>query len=70
MRLQRPSDGNHVVGLSIRLTSQGEWSHLEPRPVIGPDLAVARFLLSLTFGVGIGLIMALIYQNPAFLERL
>mgnify|MGYP000877287364 CR=1 FL=1 len=30
--------------------------------IIGPDLAVARFLLSLTFGIGIGLIMALIFR--------
>ncbi|MBL8465923.1 MAG: permease, partial [Thauera sp.] len=30
--------------------------------VIGPDLAIARFLLSLTFGIGIGLIMALLFR--------
>ncbi|GAB3540574.1 hypothetical protein GCM10027343_09840 [Noviherbaspirillum agri] len=30
--------------------------------VIGPDLAIARFLLSLAFGIGIGLIMALIFH--------
>ncbi|MBN8442383.1 MAG: permease [Thauera sp.] len=30
--------------------------------IIGPDLAIARFLLSLTFGIGIGLIMALIFR--------
>ncbi len=30
--------------------------------VIGPDLAIARLLLSLTFGIGIGLIMALIFR--------
>ncbi|MDY0012521.1 MAG: permease [Rhodocyclaceae bacterium] len=30
--------------------------------IIGPDLAVARFLLALIFGVGIGLIMALIFR--------
>ncbi|AVR88031.1 permease [Thauera aromatica] len=31
--------------------------------IIGPDLALARFLLSLTFGIGIGLIMALIFHR-------
>src|SRR5512138_3583619 len=31
--------------------------------VIGPDLAAARLLLSLVFGVGIGLIMALIFRH-------
>src|SRR5512143_4229756 len=31
--------------------------------VIGPDLAIARLLLSLTFGVGIGMIMALIFSR-------
>lgn len=31
--------------------------------IIGTDLAVARFLLSLTFGIGIGLIMALIFRS-------
>lgn len=30
--------------------------------IIGPDLAIARLLLSLTFGIGIGLIMALIFR--------
>lgn len=30
--------------------------------VIGPDLAAARFLLSLIFGIGIGLIMALMFR--------
>jgi uncharacterized membrane protein YraQ (UPF0718 family) len=30
--------------------------------VIGPDLAIARLILSLTFGIGIGLIMALIFR--------
>ena len=30
--------------------------------VIGADLAIARFLLSLTFGIGIGLIMALLFH--------
>lgn len=30
--------------------------------VIGPDLAIARFVLSLAFGIGIGLIMALIFH--------
>jgi uncharacterized membrane protein YraQ (UPF0718 family) len=30
--------------------------------IIGPDLAIARFLLSLAFGIGIGLIMALIFH--------
>src|SRR5574342_327913 len=30
---------------------------------IGPDLALARLLLSLTFGFGIGLIMALIFSR-------
>lgn len=30
--------------------------------IIGPDLAIARFLLSLTFGIGIGVIMALIFR--------
>ena len=31
--------------------------------IIGPDLAFARFFLSLTFGVGIGMIMALIFSR-------
>ncbi|MGB8253018.1 MAG: permease, partial [Anaerolineaceae bacterium] len=31
--------------------------------VIGADLAFARFFLSLTFGIGIGLIMALIFRK-------
>jgi uncharacterized membrane protein YraQ (UPF0718 family) len=31
--------------------------------VIGPDLALARLLLSLAFGIGIGLIMALIFRR-------
>jgi uncharacterized protein len=31
--------------------------------IIGPDLAVARLLLSLAFGVGIGLIMALLFRS-------
>jgi uncharacterized membrane protein YraQ (UPF0718 family) len=31
--------------------------------VIGPDLAAARLLLSLAFGIGIGLIMALIFRR-------
>lgn len=31
--------------------------------VIGPDLALARLLLSLVFGVGIGLIMALLFRR-------
>jgi uncharacterized membrane protein YraQ (UPF0718 family) len=31
--------------------------------VIGPDLAFARLFLSLTFGIGIGLIMALIFRS-------
>jgi uncharacterized membrane protein YraQ (UPF0718 family) len=31
--------------------------------VIGPDLAFARLFLSLTFGIGIGLIMALIFRR-------
>jgi uncharacterized membrane protein YraQ (UPF0718 family) len=30
--------------------------------IIGPDLAVARLILSLVFGIGIGLIMALIFR--------
>lgn len=30
--------------------------------IIGPDLAIARFVLSLIFGIGIGLIMALIFR--------
>jgi len=30
--------------------------------VIGPDLAIARLILSLVFGIGIGLIMALIFR--------
>jgi uncharacterized membrane protein YraQ (UPF0718 family) len=30
--------------------------------IIGPDLAAARFILSLLFGIGIGLIMALIFR--------
>jgi uncharacterized membrane protein YraQ (UPF0718 family) len=31
--------------------------------IIGPDLALARLLLSLGFGIGIGLIMALLFHN-------
>lgn len=31
--------------------------------VIGPDLALARFILSLSFGIGIGIIMALIFRH-------
>jgi uncharacterized protein len=31
--------------------------------IIGPDLAFARFFLSLAFGVGIGMIMALIFRR-------
>jgi uncharacterized protein len=31
--------------------------------IIGPDLAVARFLLSLAFGIGIGMIMALLFHS-------
>lgn len=31
--------------------------------IIGPDLAVARFVLSLVFGIGIGMIMALIFSR-------
>jgi uncharacterized membrane protein YraQ (UPF0718 family) len=31
--------------------------------IIGPDLAAARFILSLIFGIGIGLIMALIFRE-------
>lgn len=31
--------------------------------VIGPDLALARFVLSLAFGIGIGIIMALIFRH-------
>lgn len=31
--------------------------------VIGPDFALARLLLSLVFGIGIGLIMALVFTN-------
>jgi len=31
--------------------------------IIGPDLAVARLVLSLAFGIGIGLIMALIFSR-------
>ncbi|MFM8425728.1 MAG: permease [Chloroflexota bacterium] len=31
--------------------------------VIGPDLAMARFILSLAFGIGIGIIMALIFRH-------
>lgn len=31
--------------------------------LIGPDLALARFFLSLLFGVGIGLIMALLFRQ-------
>lgn len=31
--------------------------------VIGPDLALARLFLSLTFGIGIGLIMALMFRT-------
>ncbi|MBI3153945.1 MAG: permease [Burkholderiales bacterium] len=30
--------------------------------IIGPDLAIARLLLSLVFGIGIGLIMALVFR--------
>jgi uncharacterized protein len=30
---------------------------------IGPDLAIARFVLSLSFGIGIGMIMALIFNK-------
>jgi uncharacterized membrane protein YraQ (UPF0718 family) len=30
--------------------------------IIGPDLAVARFLLSLAFGIGIGMIMAMLFH--------
>lgn len=30
--------------------------------IIGPDLAIARLILSLVFGIGIGLIMALIFR--------
>jgi uncharacterized membrane protein YraQ (UPF0718 family) len=30
--------------------------------IIGPDLAIARLVLSLTFGIGIGLIMALLFR--------
>src|SRR5574339_742283 len=30
---------------------------------IGPDLALARLLLSLVFGIGIGLLMALIFRS-------
>jgi uncharacterized membrane protein YraQ (UPF0718 family) len=31
--------------------------------IIGPDLAFARFFLSLAFGIGIGLLMALIFRS-------
>jgi uncharacterized protein len=31
--------------------------------VIGPDLAIARLVLSLVFGIGIGLVMALVFRN-------
>src|SRR5512143_2530444 len=31
--------------------------------VIGPDLAIARLVLSLAFGIGIGLIMALLFRK-------
>jgi uncharacterized protein len=31
--------------------------------IIGPDLAVARLVLSLAFGIGIGLIMALVFRS-------
>src|SRR5512138_516498 len=31
--------------------------------IIGPDLAFARLVLSLTFGIGIGIIMALIFRH-------
>jgi hypothetical protein len=31
--------------------------------IIGPDLAVARFVLSLAFGIGIGLMMALLFHS-------
>lgn len=34
--------------------------------VIGPDLAIARFVLSLAFGIGIGLIMALVFRADDF----
>src|SRR5512142_668109 len=34
--------------------------------VIGPDLALARFGLSLAFGIGIGMIMALIFRHEDF----
>src|SRR5512143_3102982 len=34
--------------------------------VIGADLAFARLLLSLTFGIGIGMIMALIFRHEDF----
>ena len=30
--------------------------------VIGPDLAIARLVLSLAFGIGIGLVMALLFR--------
>lgn len=31
--------------------------------IIGPDLAIARFILSLAFGIGIGIIMALLFRH-------
>jgi uncharacterized membrane protein YraQ (UPF0718 family) len=31
--------------------------------VIGPDLAIARFVLSIAFGIGVGVIMALIFRK-------
>lgn len=34
--------------------------------VIGVDLAIARFVLSLAFGIGIGIIMAIIFRNEDF----
>ncbi len=36
--------------------------------IIGMDLAVARFLLSLAFGIGIGMIMALIFRRSDILH--
>lgn len=36
--------------------------------VLGMDLAVARFMLSLTFGIGIGMIMALIFSRSDMLH--
>src|SRR4030066_1696754 len=33
--------------------------------LLGSDLAIARFLLSLTFGISIGLIMALLFSREA-----